>query len=501
MVFRFGRQTKNGARNLFLIVGALTIASLVGFFYLYPTNQPAAYFLMPSRFWEMAAGCLLFIGFQKRSSIVNSREGATSSGDCVDCGCDVFTDVHGICIHFRSGCFVFHPDRFLEEADSSIQGFSNPKVVYIGLISYSLYLWHWGVLSISRWTIGIHWWSVPFLVALMLGLAIASYRWIETPLRKGNWFGRRWKTLVVGGGTLLTLSGGLVALGKPLKGDFTLRLRIRRTNHSLTQFADRNDEYNGNNCHLEQGRIFEISSMENCKLRSGAQKNTFYFAGNSHTNHYRNLHHKLHTEHDVGIFSISISTCLFAGEQIKGCKNAQSIIEHYILDKLNKNDTVVISNRYITNSDKHSKDLSDYTWMTTKESINKINTFASKVSAKGANTILFLPTPEFEGTIQTCKPVWFRPSNTISCPYKPLKDAKKETEKLHFLLKEYLSDDIIVYDPMPVICKNEICSIIDHDQKPLFVDDDHLTDYANSEYVYPDFISFLRSNILLGESN
>ena len=65
----FGRQTKNGARNLFLIVGALTIASLIGFLYLYKMNQPAAYFLMPSRFWEMAAGCLIFIGFQKRASV------------------------------------------------------------------------------------------------------------------------------------------------------------------------------------------------------------------------------------------------------------------------------------------------------------------------------------------------------------------------------------------------------------------------------------------------
>ena len=35
----FGRQTKNGARNLFLIVGALTITSLIGFLYLYPINQ------------------------------------------------------------------------------------------------------------------------------------------------------------------------------------------------------------------------------------------------------------------------------------------------------------------------------------------------------------------------------------------------------------------------------------------------------------------------------
>ena len=57
----FGRQTKNGARNHFLIVGSLAITSLIGFIYLYPINQSAAYFLMPTRFWEMASGCLLFI--------------------------------------------------------------------------------------------------------------------------------------------------------------------------------------------------------------------------------------------------------------------------------------------------------------------------------------------------------------------------------------------------------------------------------------------------------
>ena len=65
----FSRQSKNGTRNLFLIVGTLSIASLIGFIYLYPTNQPAAYFLMPTRFWEMASGCLLFIGLQKIISI------------------------------------------------------------------------------------------------------------------------------------------------------------------------------------------------------------------------------------------------------------------------------------------------------------------------------------------------------------------------------------------------------------------------------------------------
>jgi peptidoglycan/LPS O-acetylase OafA/YrhL len=47
----FGRQAQNGARNLFFWTGALTMVSLASFIFLYQTNQPAAYFLMPPRFW------------------------------------------------------------------------------------------------------------------------------------------------------------------------------------------------------------------------------------------------------------------------------------------------------------------------------------------------------------------------------------------------------------------------------------------------------------------
>ena len=82
----------------------------------------------------------------------------------------------------------------LREGSLVFNFLTKDEIVYIGLISYSLYLWHWGVLSISRWTIGIHWWSAPFQITLMFGLAVASYRWVETPLREGNWFGKRWKT-------------------------------------------------------------------------------------------------------------------------------------------------------------------------------------------------------------------------------------------------------------------------------------------------------------------
>ena len=64
----FARQTKNGVRNLFFLILAMTIVSLLGFVYLYSTNQSAAYFLMPTRFWEMSTGCLLFLLIQRRKS-------------------------------------------------------------------------------------------------------------------------------------------------------------------------------------------------------------------------------------------------------------------------------------------------------------------------------------------------------------------------------------------------------------------------------------------------
>ena len=58
---------------------------------------------------------------------------------------------------------------------------------------------------------------MPFQVALIFVFAIASYEYIETPLRKGNWFGKRWKTIGVGGGVIVIIASGIFIIEKPLK--------------------------------------------------------------------------------------------------------------------------------------------------------------------------------------------------------------------------------------------------------------------------------------------
>jgi peptidoglycan/LPS O-acetylase OafA/YrhL len=211
----FGQQKAQGSRNLFLWVGAFSLASLIGFVYLYKANQPAAYFLMPARFWEMAAGCLIFIGFQKRANIEQALEkippllvvAAMIGVLFLPTGAAVPATISMVAL---SAALI----ACLKKGTSAYAFFTIEKVVYVGLISYSLYLWHWSVLTISRWTIGIHWWSVPIQVGLMVAMAIGSYRWIETPIRKNNLQFTRHKSINIGLGATLTSAAILIGYVK-----------------------------------------------------------------------------------------------------------------------------------------------------------------------------------------------------------------------------------------------------------------------------------------------
>ncbi len=81
-------------------------------------------------------------------------------------------------------------------------------MVWVGLISYPLYLWHWPLLTFARILEG----AIPSpkvrlaAVAIAFVLSYATYRFLETPIRHGTW-----KRGVVS--SLLAASAVLFALG------------------------------------------------------------------------------------------------------------------------------------------------------------------------------------------------------------------------------------------------------------------------------------------------
>ncbi len=63
---------------------------------------------------------------------------------------------------------------------------ASTPMVWLGQLSYSLYLWHWPVLALLRYYTGTQELDIPFsllFITLTLLLATLTYYWVETPLR------------------------------------------------------------------------------------------------------------------------------------------------------------------------------------------------------------------------------------------------------------------------------------------------------------------------------
>lgn len=70
------------------------------------------------------------------------------------------------------------------------KAFSSKPIVWIGKISYSLYLWHWPILAFMRyfWGVGVlPLWLNGVAIILMFGLSTITYYFIEQPIRKLPW--------------------------------------------------------------------------------------------------------------------------------------------------------------------------------------------------------------------------------------------------------------------------------------------------------------------------
>jgi len=502
----FGRQTKNGSRNLFLIVGSLTIASLLLFLYLYPSNMSAAYFLMPSRLWEMAAGCLVFLGFQRRVSnerfiqkvppvlLVASILGVMflpkSMASASTVAVVVLTSVLIVALKNQTALYKL---------------LTNDRVVYIGLISYSLYLWHWGVLSISRWTIGIHWWSVPFQVGLMLGLAVASHRWIETPLRTGSWFGKRWKTLAVGGGVLLTLTGGLIALGKPLKDRFYLGNNCKPFHYNTCTSVDSphvsttpfigNTAIQRERCFLYKGAITE-SIIQKCTIPPKAAKlNSIFVIGSSYAHSYSPAIEALHNEFGIGVVMSVVPGCDFdpllkTTNRRKTCKNSNETRVKNFIDNARVGD-ILFTGPTGLGVDKSS-----------------VNAIAELGRALKVKIVYFAPIPHWkrlddEANNSCYEPrQWFNKGSRLDCSrYSEIDRIMHEAEtglSLEYLSKIEESNPYFhLYRIDNVICSELLCPSHIKDVR-LYRDNlGHLSIHAVNRFIAQDLRSFLTNRNLL----
>ena len=516
----FAQQTAKGARNLFTWVGALTIASLIGFIYLYQINQPAAYFLMPPRFWEMAAGCLLFIGFQKRARIEQALEQippllvvAAMVGVMFLPVSEAVTATIGIVV--LSAMLI----ACLKQGTTAHKFFTLEKVVYIGLISYSLYLWHWTVLSISRWTIGIHWWSVPIQIGLMFAIAITSYRWIETPLRRISWFGNRSKTLLAGLATLVTATTPLLAISKSPKNHFYTGQDHRDAIQKPIEYKGNYTQRIAKKCHSSDGKENDAlvgsnritkNFLSDC-LSGASKKPIVAFSGDSHSLSMFPMSEVIAGTRKYDVFSHSRYGCAFPAQgqtSRRNCQQVQASVARNIINEISRREpgSIVVATSYLNSHfgyggdhrsqfTKHSdgsrtsvdKNLRDY--------ILAIKSFAKELRKHNAVLVVVAPLPQHpQFTPATCTKQWFRPLIPPFCNETSAGYLQSQRSSILKSLVRAQSEqtNLRIYDAFGALCDLNSCKVKIGSQY-LYSDDDHLSK-EGIRFIANDFLKFLGVN-------
>lgn len=209
-----------GRRPLFVLFTVLGLFSLALAEAGWRLAPEANFYLIPSRAWELMAGALVALHLQGRSDVAGNGVLAAAGLALILLAIILFdstTPFPGLWALLPVVGTVLYI-RFAQPTTLAARLLSLRPVVFIGLISYSLYLWHQPVLAFMRITRLEEPGALEALLCLALTgvLAWLSWRYVEAPFRSRERVGLRslylWAALFSAGfvaaGLYLHLSGG-----------------------------------------------------------------------------------------------------------------------------------------------------------------------------------------------------------------------------------------------------------------------------------------------------
>ena len=243
------KAVDSSARYGTLALILLAVLSLAFFIYVSRNAPFVTFYISPFRFWEISAGALLFI-YEARAEVKTANNQGQEPQTCAWPGAKEpksqipfwrsaqgLTNIATPCLLFFLLIIIAIPSKFLATSFAVVLAvivttlllhairivsttkrlLSLPIVTYIGLLSYSLYLYHWPVIVLSRWADGVVHLTIPVQLLIISLLSVISYELVERRLRYKTWSVTNVGTVAVGIGAAIATGGLLISLAFVLK--------------------------------------------------------------------------------------------------------------------------------------------------------------------------------------------------------------------------------------------------------------------------------------------
>jgi len=498
----------NGRWTLLMVIAAVSSFSLS--VWSVEHNPAAAFYLAPTRAWELILGSLIALGAFPPVRNGAIREILSFSGLCLIgwgaiglTAASPFPGFNALYPCLGAG-FLIHSGASGQTLGGKL--LSLRPIVFIGLISYSLYLWHWPLFVLANNASIYEMLDLESrlgIVLLSIVLAAFSWKFIEQPFRgKSSRFTRR--SVFIQGATAMGLFicfGMFVHYSKGWPG------RISDKAEQLTQFAQSKDPREFE-CFSRPSR--PIDPKDACVYGSRATPSVAVW-GDSHAGAVIHQIGKMAFDHgqSVKFFGFTLCPPVLAMQvkpksRDKCADNNESVLS--LLESTPSIKTVVLIARYTLYLSGYNTDFGPAERMVEMKYISFVGEngpitdpaekarllelhmreTVHRLVTAGKRVVLMYPIPETGYVIPETLAKIYVDGGDIEKFTRPYEYYKKRQAVITGILDRLgESEQIVRIRPSSLLCDSVDC-IVSANGKSLYYDDDHLS-LEGTEYISPIF--------------
>ncbi len=460
-----------GKTFLFLFTASAIISFLLGEV-LFKSDPSFVYYMLPTRFGELLIGALTaYVVFKKGELVIPQYlvQLAAVIGLVLVCGSLVFLSKDMVFPGIRAvpptigAALLILVGHYGDSLTSRLLRFR--PLVFMGLVSYSAYLWHWPLLAYMRYSnIEINLLSGSFVFAATVLLAWTTYYYVERPTRKysGSALQVFYFQFAIPTTFLVVFSVSIMLTdGYFLHWNASIHKEIQNTTLPAYKY-----DYV---CQEWELTDKEINSSKCIVGAKEASKPSVLLWGDSNAAHYLGIVGEFakvggfqfkNLEHASCPPIYSDPTIFVPAKRLKGCKNSLELVTESFSDI----DVIIISaawDSYLSRSD----DFLDLFFAT-----------ASDLASSGKLVILLGKIPPISGYDRLCEEKAIN-LTFMQCDRAAAAPLTERIVTINKRLKDFsiLNENIEYYDVTDYLCPDGLCSAYDKNGTAMYYDSHHLS--------------------------